>query len=127
MSKVCSKCNVEKELKEFNKDKSRKDGHCHTCRECRNAKMRTPEGREKRKIRVKKKYEWIQSLKTPCIFCGEADPVCVDFHHLNPEEKSFTIGGNWAKKKEDVLKEIDKCVCLCANCHRKVHAGKLAC
>ena len=25
--------------------------------------------------------------------------------------------------KENLLKEIKKCVCLCANCHRKVHAG----
>ena len=27
--------------------------------------------------------------------------------------------------KESILKEIQKCVCLCANCHRKVHASKI--
>nr|DAV04229.1 MAG TPA: INTRON TRANSFERASE [Caudoviricetes sp.] len=43
--------------------------------------------------------------------------------HKNPVEKDFTIGKNRSKGKENLLKEIKKCVCLCANCHRKVHAG----
>ena len=35
---------------------------------------------------------------------------------------------NWDKKhrgknREWLSQEIAKCVCLCANCHRKVHAG----
>jgi hypothetical protein len=34
--KTCSKCNEEKTYLEFNKDKSRKDGHCYLCRDCQN-------------------------------------------------------------------------------------------
>lgn len=79
--------------------------------------------REESSKRQKEQTEWIHSLKTKCIICGENEPVCLDFHHKNPAEKDFTIGKNRSKGKENLLKEIKKCVCLCANCHRKVHAG----
>ena len=34
--KICSKCNIDKDLGEFHKDKSRKDGLRSACKECRN-------------------------------------------------------------------------------------------
>jgi len=49
--------------------------------------------------------------------------VCLDFHHKDPNEKDFTIGKYRNKSKENLLKEIEKCVCVCSNCHRKIHAG----
>lgn len=36
-SKVCSKCNIDKDLGEFHKDKSRKDGYRNACKECKNS------------------------------------------------------------------------------------------
>lgn len=61
-----------------------------------------------------------------CQQCGEMDPACLDFHHLNPEEKSFNVGGlkGGLHNPEKVREEIAKCVVLCANCHRKLHAGR---
>lgn len=32
--KICNKCNVEKDVKEFYKDKSQPDGHSYACKEC---------------------------------------------------------------------------------------------
>ena len=60
-----------------------------------------------------------------CEVCGEAEPVCLDFHHRNPTEKSFVIGEAVLSlvSIKTLQKEIDKCAVLCANCHRKVHAG----
>lgn len=57
--------------------------------------------------------------KKKCLICGES--VCLDFHHKDPNEKDFTIGKHRNKSKENLIKEIEKCVC--ANCHRKIHAG----
>ena len=57
------------------------------------------------------------------MICGETEPVCLDFHHIDPNEKDFTIGKHRNKSKENLMKEIEKCVCICANCHRKIHAG----
>ncbi len=46
-----------------------------------------------------------------------------DFHHKDPTEKDFGIAkkGN-CRAWENVKKELDKCVMLCANCHRVRHA-----
>ena len=52
--------------------------------------------------------------------------MCLEFHHLDPDKKDFDIAQamsyEWPWDK--VLAEIRKCVCLCANCHRKVHARR---
>ena len=45
----------------------------------------------------------------------------IDFHHINPAEKNFTISENSHAKFEILLKEIEKCIPLCANCHREFH------
>lgn len=63
-----------------------------------------------------------------CALCGEKEPFCLDAHHRDPNAKDFTIGryrtnSASTKRLEDELK---KCVCLCANCHRKVHIGLLS-
>ena len=57
------------------------------------------------------------------MICNETEPVCLDFHHIDPNEKDFTISQHRSLGKEKLLAEIKKCVCLCSNCHRKVHAG----
>ena len=61
-----------------------------------------------------------------CFFCGEEEEVCLDFHHRNPAEKSFTIGNQVHLAPERIIAELAKCVVLCANCHRKLHAGLLS-
>lgn len=48
----------------------------------------------------------------------------IQFHHVNPEEKSFVISRSWTRYgREKIQEELAKCVCLCANCHVRVHAG----
>lgn len=58
-----------------------------------------------------------------CERCGYNNYLgALDFHHINPNEKDFTIGNRNFKLKECV-EEIKKCVLLCSNCHREIHAG----
>ena len=77
--------------------------------------------------RSKQMREIIDSAKKGgCIRCGEKDIVCLDLHHRNPSEKSFTIGkrkavGAGIQRLKD---EIAKCDVVCANCHRKLHASE---
>lgn len=105
-------------------------GRC-VCKECRKKyrKQRRDEHpeihNEQNKRAQKKRTEWIHELKTPCVICGESDPCCLDFHHIDPNKKDFTIGKYRNKGKDVLLNEIKKCVSVCSNCHRKIHAGKL--
>lgn len=77
--------------------------------------------------RAQIKHRGVQFLGGICRNCGNNfEDCCYDFHHLNPEEKDFTVGNvqtNGAKSWYKVRDELKKCVLLCANCHRLVHNG----
>ncbi len=61
--------------------------------------------------------------KSSCKNCGFNHPGALDFHHRNPSEKEGVITEMVANKrsKKAILKEIEKCDVLCANCHRILH------
>ena len=65
----------------------------------------------------------IESLKEPCVVCGESERCCIDFHHRDPSTKYKEISQMRHFNEEKIRAEVSKCVTLCANCHRKVHAG----
>jgi predicted DNA-binding protein YlxM (UPF0122 family) len=60
-----------------------------------------------------------------CCDCGsyDLDISCYEFHHLDPTKKDFNLSSlNVAKIFiEKVLKELEKCILLCSNCHRERH------
>jgi hypothetical protein len=53
-----------------------------------------------------------------CIDCGISyPPHILDFDHL--KDKRFQIGrGSKSESLESIIKEIEKCEIVCANCHR---------
>lgn len=71
------------------------------------------------------KREWLKDYKSKqsCKLCGESDPVCLDFHHVNPSKKVNVISKliNDGYSLDNIKKEVEKCIILCANCHRKIH------
>lgn len=84
--------------------------------------------KQKQQERRKSIKEFIDSCKTKCIACGETDIACLDFHHIDKNEKEVTIPTAIKNKwgEERILKEINKCVVLCSNCHRKLHYYNLS-
>ena len=61
-----------------------------------------------------------------CCICGYNKSYrSLHFHHLNPKEKDFTIGAKWGKLgfNDEIKKELDKCILVCANCHGEIHDG----
>lgn len=60
-----------------------------------------------------------------CVICGyKKYSGALDFHHLNPTKKDFGLSTRGLTRSwEKIKKEIDKCVLVCANCHRELHAG----
>ena len=79
------------------------------------------------KKRRSKYRETVKQFKQDgCIACVEKELCCLVAHHLDPSKKSFAVSQSAARVSLRRLKEeLEKCVCLCMNCHAKVHAGKL--
>lgn len=89
------------------------------CRKC------SVDAVQKRRDKIKEMA--VQYKGGKCCICGYNKCVeALDFHHLDPTQKDFGIGAKgytraWSKVKE----ELDKCILVCANCHREIHAGIL--
>ena len=62
-----------------------------------------------------------------CQVCGYDRCIeALEFHHLDPTQKDFGISHKgYTRSWEKVKEEVDKCILLCANCHREIHAGTL--
>jgi len=69
---------------------------------------------------------WIQQRYSgvPCVDCCGVFPfIAMDFDHMPGETKSFEISRYGQRiatpeRVSKVMKEIDKCQLVCANCHR---------
>jgi len=125
--KHCPTCDTTKPLTEFYKDASHWTGYSAQCRACKQIYFQTHDYSEKRHARNRVLRQQNQILtdeykrSRACCKCGEDDPICLDFHHTNKNDKSYTIGGRLGQKWNTLLLEIEKCIVICANCHRKEH------
>lgn len=74
------------------------------------------------KKRKKNKELLVECKGGKCEICGY--DKCIDaleFHHTNPFEKEFGISNGDIKSLDKLKKEADKCILVCANCHRELH------
>lgn len=79
-----------------------------------------------KKWRVETKTKMIDAFGGKCGVCGyNRCAEALEFHHINPEEKEFGFGKVMANPKswEKICEELNKCICVCANCHREIHFG----
>jgi hypothetical protein len=60
-----------------------------------------------------------------CALCPERTLCALTNHHLDPSLKEFNIASAATRKfgRSRLQRELEKCICLCFNCHAKVHAG----
>lgn len=131
--KTCSKCKEEKPYTEFQKNKGQRDGYSCQCKSCLNTynKTRYHDESSGRKDYLLSRHGRNKTLVARykrlcgCKLCGEQDPIVLDLHHLNPDEKDADPSKLLSCTREKVKTEIRKCVVLCANCHRRVHAGTI--
>lgn len=71
--------------------------------------------------RKRKKIDLVKYKGGCCEKCGYNKSFeALQFHHINPSEKDFTIGGK-SYSLERLKKEVDKCILVCANCHIEIH------
>lgn len=74
--------------------------------------------------RKRRKEDIVYIMGGCCQLCGYKKALtALDLHHLKPEEKDFSIGTILNKDWETMKNEIQKCILVCANCHREIHEG----
>ena len=137
MNLLCPRCSTCKSVEDFNKSRARASGRQVYCRICqrgidrqlyavsakRRAKLSEKNVRQRTKV-----LDFVRSYKAKhsCQLCPEKSVCCLDFHHLHSKEFDVATGANRAYALRHMATEMRKCVLLCANCHRKVHAGLLS-
>lgn len=137
-TKKCCKCKIDKDLKHFSINKSKKDGFNPSCRDCHNkyTKQHYLNNKEYYKKKAKQSSkennglkDWYFGLKKTlkCEKCEENHPACLDFHHIDNNSKLMTVAQMYQLNftKEKIIEEIDKCTVLCSNCHRKLHLSSI--
>lgn len=129
--KKCYTCQMLKDISEFNRNRARRDGLNSICKICSRARSKKyyhdntnlhKKNVLKRNRKVRKIIQkWLQEIKkTGCILCNEKEICCIDFHHLY--DKKYEVRELLSSYRlTQAVAEINKCVLLCANCHRKVH------
>lgn len=134
-TKQCSKCKIIKNLNEFNYKNKKIESRHSLCKPCfkiysidyyKNNKPVYAKARSKLQARGyksdKQLTDYINSFKSGgCVLCGETFFGALDFHHINPSIKEDAVARLTSKKS--VKNEVEKCVVLCSNCHRKFHCG----
>jgi predicted HNH restriction endonuclease len=89
------------------------------CKSCFN--RRSIERRQSHKKRA------VELLGGKCSICGYNKYIgALEFHHTDPTKKDMTIAGS-GKKWETIKEEVEKCMLLCANCHREMHCKLRIC
>lgn len=129
--KRCIVCLEEKPLSDFYKNKARRDGYQNYCKSCNTLRARNHYEANKQPYleRARKQKhsgsEWYSKLKEglSCVDCGENHPATLDFHHVDPSTKTGSVSrlGLGQSSKKRTLAEIEKCIPICSNCHRKRH------
>lgn len=72
-----------------------------------------------RETRAKVK-RWIYAYlkEHPCMDCGEADPIVLEFDHIRDKKFNISDANSMGISLKRVIAEVAKCEVRCANCHR---------
>ena len=131
-TKVCSKCNLSKEISCYNW-KNKVKGRYHSfCKNCHSAYRRCHYLKNKKKY-IMKARRWnkkqtillrkfvIKYLDShPCVDCAEKDIRVLDFDH---EGRKFMGTAQMVRNcysLQAIEREISVCKVRCANCHRRL-------
>lgn len=115
-TKVCTKCGIEKPIEDFHWRNKAQGTRRSECKECHNNQVKKRYGENKDLINTLKEGK-------SCMKCGyNKCYAALDFHHIDPLTKIDTVAKlSTHSSIEAALKEIEKCVLLCSNCHREFH------
>ena len=90
--------------------------HCKKLRKALYEKNQEKLVEDQRRIRKERRQYLEEYLGGKCVKCGATERL--DFDHIIPADKSYTIGSNiTCFSLEELILEVDKCQLLCRPCH----------
>lgn len=90
--------------------------HAFRCLKCNTEKVA--------KVVNAKRERAYKEFGSECMLCGYSKcRAALDWHHLDPTIKDVEPSKVFSRSWENIVDELKKCVILCSNCHREVHAG----
>lgn len=131
--KRCSRCGKELLLIAFAWQNRAAGKRSSWCKACYNVWWRGYYARNTEKVKTRARNQsrrnaaWLREYKAKlrCNRCGMDNPATLQFHHLSRDEKDIDVAAavnrGWALAR--ILREIEKCEVLCANCHSIEHAA----
>lgn len=117
MKKVCEICN-----ENFDTNSSTRI-YCYNCSGDSTRKDNQTRKHQKTILRRSMKLQAIKLLGGKCCKCGY--DKCIDaleFHHENQDDKEFKLGSGNTMSWKDYKTEAMKCILVCSNCHKEIHA-----
>ena len=119
-------------VKAFSPNKQCKHGYANQCLDCRRKVGLKSYHKHKESVLLRgsqkrrdTRDKILKYLGGQCSHCGIEytgdNAVIFDLHHTDPSEKDFSVSKHSGRNFEKLKPEVDKCVLLCANCHRLEH------
>lgn len=146
--KECGKCGAIKPISEYYKHNNYYRSYCKECQNKATILHRSKpenkykwtsyskkyyhkEGVKEQKLEQHKKWLLENKIKAieykggKCAMCGyNKCTSALEFHHLDPSIKEYnkdSRGLNRRRSFDNSKNELDKCILVCANCHREIH------
>jgi hypothetical protein len=131
-TQVCNRCHQTKRIEEFSWRWKALGQRQRTCRACQSEQKKSWYERNKKShkanvyenktknIEAGRTFVWEYLLSHPCAECGQSDPTVLEFDHVRGRKRAEVtklVRDGYSLKI--IQQEIDKCVVLCANCHKK--------
>jgi predicted HNH restriction endonuclease len=108
-TKTCKKCGEQKDISDFY-------GKRAYCKTCYNDYSKNKYVEYKRKVVI--------MMGGKCQVCGyDKYAGSLELHHIDPATKDPNFDMFHNRVPETFIDEMKKCVLVCANCHREIHAG----
>lgn len=129
--KRCVRCQCNRLRSEFSwksKGRGRLASYCKACMREYSKQHYYLNGRNHNKRRYRNTLEYKRRNRAfivdylrrhPCVDCGEANPIVLEFDHVRGEKRgniSEIVSAGWSLAY--IAEEIAKCDVRCANCHR---------
>jgi hypothetical protein len=131
-TQVCNRCLSDKPVEAFNWRWKGLGIRQRTCRECQKQQKNNWYARNKEthianmvqnrqaKMEEGRAYIWNYLSTHSCVECGESDPIVLEFDHIRGRKRMEVTRLVRSGYSIDMIQqEIDKCVVVCANCHKR--------